>query len=94
MKEVFYEWIRNIVFYQLLSSIILNMIPATTYQKYIRFFLGMLFLVITIQPVLELLQLTDNMDVNYVQEMLERELEENKLEFNMEEAGGENEVVQ
>lgn len=94
MKEIFYDWIRNIVFYQLLSSIILNIIPGDKYQKYVRFFLGMLFLLISIRPVLEILQLTDDMDVSYVQQMLERDLEENKVEFDVEEAGRENEEVE
>lgn len=84
MKEVFYEWIRNMVFYQLLVSIVMNMIPSETYQKYIRFFLGMLFIVIAVQPVLKILQLSEQMDIQYVQEMMERELKENESEFHME----------
>lgn len=84
MKEVFYEWIRNMVFYQLLVSIVMNMIPSETYQKYIRFFLGMLFIVIAVQPVLKILQLSEQMDIQYVQEMMEKELKENEFEFHME----------
>lgn len=94
MKEVIYEWVRNMVFYQLLVSIILNMIPNNTYQKYIRFFLGMLFIIIAIQPVLKGLQLMEKMDVHYVHEMMEQELNENSLEFHMEDIYGENEETQ
>ena len=84
MKEVIYAWIRNMVFYQLLISIVKNLIPNDTYQKYIRFFLGMLFIVIAIQPVFQILQVSESMDLQYIQEMMEQELEENSLEFDME----------
>lgn len=94
MKEVFYDWIRNMVFYQLLTSIIINMIPNDTYQKYIRFFLGMLFIVIAISPVLQILQLTEKMDSQYVQEILEQELEENSLSFDVGDVYEENEENQ
>ncbi len=94
MKEVIYEWVRNMVFYQLLVSMILNMIPNNAYQKYIRFFLGMLFIIIAIQPVLKGLQLMEKMDVNYVHEMMEQELNENSLEFHMEDIYRENEEAQ
>ena len=72
------------VFYQLLISIVMNLIPNDTYQKYIRFFLGMLFIVIAIQPVFQILQVSESMDLQYIQEMMEQELEENSLEFDME----------
>lgn len=84
MKEVIYAWIRNMVFYQLLISIVMNLIPNDTYQKYIRFFLGMLFIVIAIQPVLQILHVSESMDLQYIQEMVEQELKENSLEFDME----------
>lgn len=77
MKTVLYEWVRNLVCYQLLSSVILNILPGNMYQKYVRFFLGMLFIMITLQPVLELFDLTEQINREYVQEMIERELEEN-----------------
>lgn len=76
MKEILYEWVRNVVFYQILTSIIMNMIPKDAYQKYIRFFLGMLFVVIATQPIFKLFHLTEEMDMKYVQEMLDQELEE------------------
>lgn len=83
MKTAIYEWVKNIVFYQLIVSIIINMIPNDTYQKYIRFFLGMLFLVITIHPIFKMLNLTENIDHRYVQEMWKKELKEKCMEFDM-----------
>lgn len=81
MKEILYDWVRNLVFYQILTSIIINMIPANVYEKYIRFFLGMLFIIIAMQPVLKTFRLADTLDVGYVHQMLEQEFQENKEEW-------------
>lgn len=83
MKEVFYEWVRNLVFYQLLTTIIVHMIPDEIYQKYLRFYLGLLFVVIAIQPVFQILNLSQEMDMRYVQELWDREYEEQKKELNL-----------
>lgn len=83
MKTAIYEWIKNIVFYQLVVSIVINMIPDNAYQKYVRFFLGMLFLVIVIQPIFQLMNMTESIDGRYMQEMWEKDLEENSIEFDM-----------
>ena len=85
MKEILYEWIRNMVFYQLLISIIINLIPSNAYLKYIRFFLGMLFIVIAIQPVFRVFKLTETIDSAYIQKMLEQELEENSFSLSLKE---------
>lgn len=83
MKDAVFEWIKMIVFYQLLVSIVVNMIPDTPYQKYIRFFLGLLFLLLVIRPVFRILNLSGQIDTRYMQEMWEKELEENSLEIDM-----------
>lgn len=83
MKTAIYEWIKNIVFYQLVVSIVMNMIPDDVYQKYVRFFLGMLFLVIVIQPIFQIMNMTESIDGRYMQEMWEKDLEENSIEFDM-----------
>lgn len=83
MKTAIYEWIKNIVFYQLVVSIVINMIPDNAYQKYVHFFLGMLFLVIVIRPIFQLMNMTESIDGRYMQEMWEKDLEENSIEFDM-----------
>lgn len=83
MKTAIYEWIKNIVFYQLLISIVMNMIPDNAYQKYVRFFLGMLFLVIVTQPVFQMMNMAESIDNRYMQEMWEKSLEENSIELDM-----------
>ena len=86
MKEVLYDWVRNLVFYQILISIVMNLIPQNVYVKYIRFFLGMLFIIIAMQPVLKAFRLAERMDVSYVQRMIEQELQEGEPEIDYEES--------
>jgi stage III sporulation protein AF len=85
MREMLYEWVRNIVFYQMITSIIINLIPSNAYVKYIRFFMGMLFVLIAIQPLLKVVRLAEKVDVSYVHEVLEQELEEQDFELYLEE---------
>ena len=69
-----YEWIKTIAFYYIFVSIITNALPDTKYQSYVKFFLGILLIVIMLNPILKLFKLTENLDVQYLQEMLEIEL--------------------
>lgn len=84
MKELFYSWIRNLVFYQLLAAIVQNIIPGTSYQKYVRFFLGMLFILIALYPVLELFHLSEQINADYIRELYEKERMEQELELDIE----------
>ena len=84
MRGMIYEWVRNIVFYQIITSIIINLIPNNVYVKYIRFFMGMLFVLIAIQPLLKVMKLADKIDVSYVHEVLEQELEEQDFDLYLE----------
>ena len=86
MKEVLYDWVRNLVLYQILISIVMNLIPQNVYVKYIRFFLGMLFIIIAMQPVLKAFRLAERMDVSYVHRMIEQELQEGEPEIDYEES--------
>lgn len=76
MTELLYEWMKNLVFYFVLASMIMNVIPDSKYQKYIRFFLGMLLIVIVITPILELFNLADTMDENYYKNSIQSSWDE------------------
>ena len=80
--EWLYEWIKTIVFYYIFVSIITNALPDTKYQNYVKYFLGILFIVIMLGPILDLLNLTETLDAEYIQKMFEIELEniEDELE--------------
>lgn len=70
-----YEWMKTIVFYYIFVSIITNALPETRYQNYIKYFLGILFIVILLNPILKLLNLSETLDASYLQELFELEME-------------------
>lgn len=76
--EWIYEWIKTIAFYYIFVSIVINALPDMKYQIYVKFFLGMLLIVIMINPLLDLFKLSDALNEQYLQEMLEIEWQENK----------------
>ncbi len=61
MGEI-YEWVRNIVIYLILNTIIMNLLGNSNYKKYISIVSGMILLLIVISPFIKLLKLGDILD--------------------------------
>ena len=61
MGEI-YEWVRNIVIYLILNTIIMNLLGNSNYKKYISIVSGMILLIIVTTPFIKLLKLGDIMD--------------------------------
>lgn len=45
-----YEWIRSMACYLILMTMILNLLPDKKYEKYLRLFTGMVFLMLVFSP--------------------------------------------
>ena len=88
MREEIYLWMQNIaVFYIVLTSFV-HLVPDPAYERYVRFFMGILLIVIMSTPILALLgKSRDFMTVfqeHYQENHLEkeqRELESFREEF-------------
>lgn len=52
MFAYFYDWLQNITFYLVLVTIVIQIIPDNSYQKYIRFFTGMILIVMLAGPLI------------------------------------------
>lgn len=50
-----FEWVKNLVCFYLLITVVLHLLPRKSYQKYVRFFSGILLTILVVSPVLELL---------------------------------------
>lgn len=46
------EWIRNLAFYFIFLSAVMNVLPGGEEKKYIRFFMGMLLILLVLRPLL------------------------------------------
>ena len=44
MITFIYDWMENIAFYLVILVAVMQMIPQNSYQKYIRFFAGMILI--------------------------------------------------
>jgi stage III sporulation protein AF len=63
MDEV-YSWVRNIVVYLILNTIIMNLLGNKSYKKYVSIVSGMVLMLIVISPLMKLMKLDDNLDLN------------------------------
>ncbi len=61
MSEI-YEWVRNIVIYLILNTIIMNLLGSSSYKKYISIVSGMILLLIVVSPFLRLFKMDDILD--------------------------------
>ncbi|MBQ7796091.1 MAG: stage III sporulation protein AF [Lachnospiraceae bacterium] len=49
-----YEWVRSLVFYLILMTMVINLLPDKKYEKYLRLFTGMIFLMLVFAPFADL----------------------------------------
>ena len=54
MFTYIYEWVKGIAFYMVLMTAVLQVLPENGYKKYIRFFTGLLLVVLLSEPLLHL----------------------------------------
>ena len=54
--EWIYSYIKNICVFTLVLSLVLNIFPESSYQKYIKLFAGFLLLIFVLNPLIRLFQ--------------------------------------
>lgn len=78
-----YGWMRSVIFYLLLAGLALHMAPTSGYRKYVRYFIGLVVLVLLAKPVSYLFHLGSG----DLQELLAK-MEEGPLQGDVPLAGG------
>lgn len=79
MVESIYTWMQNIVFYLVIVTAVLEVLPGGNYQKYIRFFTGLVLMILLLTPVLSLAGVKETFTElyhGYEYEQYKREIEE------------------
>lgn len=61
MGEI-YAWVRNIVIYLILNTIIMNLLGNSSYKKYVSIVSGMILLLIVVSPFLRLIDMDEILD--------------------------------
>ncbi len=74
--EYIYEWIKNFSFSVVIFSAFLNMVASEEYKKYIRFYTGMVMILMLCTPIINLLGMERWWDLEYHRNKYELELEE------------------
>ena len=52
--DMIYQWIRSLVFYMILMTMIMNMLPDKKYEKYLQLFTGAVFVLLVVSPFTDL----------------------------------------
>lgn len=79
MKESLYAWIKNLAVFYLLFTMVLHLVPAGKYEKYVRFFMGLLLILLLLIPVFTLLGKADELGQSF-QLLYAKEEEERKIQ--------------
>lgn len=65
MGEILLEWARNIIFFMVFLSVISHLLADASYEKYIRFFAGIVLILITVSPLKGGLDFQEKAGVSY-----------------------------
>ena len=72
MKEVVYQWVKNLAVFYILLTVVLHLIPDKKYDRYVRHVMGLLLIVMMSAPVFMLLgksgKMIESFQMNFNQE--------------------------
>jgi stage III sporulation protein AF len=75
-----YQWIKNIAFYMILITAVMNVIPNNNYKKYINLFTGIIMIILVISPISNLLGMNTRLDTNFIKNIYNQELNNIKVD--------------
>lgn len=75
-----YQWIKNIAFYMILITAVMNVIPNNNYKKYINLFTGIVMIILVISPISNLLGASTRLDTNFIKNIYNQELNNIKVD--------------
>lgn len=76
MKAFLYGWIRDIAFYTILMTVVLHLLPEESQKKYVRFFMGIVLMLVVLSPLLSAAGLSDTLDGIYAEQTCDAELQD------------------
>lgn len=82
MLDMIYDWIKNIIIFLVLTTIIANLLGKSAYKKYINLITGIILLILVISPLFKLLKLEDSLDYFFTANYLLAETKELGIKFN------------
>ncbi|NCB91286.1 MAG: hypothetical protein EOM40_01745 [Clostridia bacterium] len=86
------EWVRNIAFYFIFLSAVMNFLPGSEERKYLRYFMGMILVILLLKPLLQVTGLETKLSQQVLADSLDEEYEELLRESARQEIVGEDYV--
>ena len=86
MSEM-YTWVKNIIIFLILTTIISNLLGKSTYKKYIDLITGIILLILVVTPFFKIFNLTDSLDYYFNSNYLLSEVKDISHEIINAEAG-------
>ena len=62
-----YEWLKDVSFYLILVTAVLYVLPSNSYRKYIRFFTGLVLIILLLNPVLSLFGMKEYTEKDFIE---------------------------
>lgn len=78
MFEYLYQWVKNIAFYMVILTAVMQLLPNNSYKKYIRFFVGLILITMLSEPILKLLHMEQSFRQFYQEAEYEQKMKEIK----------------
>lgn len=75
-----YGWVKNLVCFYIFITAVLHLLPKESYRKYIRFFTGLLLVILVLTPIFSLLKNKEDLYQRIEQEGFFQEAENLKLD--------------
>lgn len=76
MISGFYEWMKNITYCLIVFIALIQVLPDHGYRKYVRFFTGLVLVLLICTPVMKLLDADENFSAIYQENQAQLESEE------------------
>lgn len=92
MSEAIYDWMKNLAVFYILLTAVMNLVPNEKYGEYIRYFMGLVLILLVTAPLLRLAGIQDSLEAYLARKLMEEEQMESQW-YRMEEGlwGGESE---
>lgn len=75
-----YVWLKDVSFYLILVTAVLYVLPSNSYRKYIRFFTGLVLIILLLNPIWSLFEKKEYIGEDFIREF-EEDYEEKKAEW-------------
>lgn len=81
MLDLIYDWIKNIIIFLVLTTIITNLLGKSAYKKYVNLITGIILLILVVSPLFKLFDLEDSLDYFFSTNYLLAESKDINIKF-------------